>query len=257
MKGEGYWGVFGKAPDNTGIGVRGAGDIGVLGSSNNGNNSAAVVAINDSPVGGSYGVYASTDSPSGRSIAGTNNVGGYAAYFIGKVTVDGNMEVTGTLTKPAGSFKIDHPLDPENKYLYHSFVESPDMKNIYDGVVMLDENGEALVTMPEWFEALNQEFRYQLTAIGAAMPNLYVSQKMEGNTFGIAGGVPGMEVSWQVTGIRHDPYAVENRIPIEEDKPQDEVGTFLYPQGYGLSEEFGVNYDLDLMTELELPPVTD
>ena len=55
----------------------------------------------------------------------------------------GDVDVTGTLTKSAGSFKIDHPLDPENKYLSHSFVESPDMMNIYNGNVVLDATGEA------------------------------------------------------------------------------------------------------------------
>jgi hypothetical protein len=40
------------------------------------------------------------------------------------------------------------------------------MKNLYDGVVRLDGNGEAAVELPQWFDALNQEFRYQLTAIG-------------------------------------------------------------------------------------------
>ena len=56
---------------------------------------------------------------------------------------------------------IDHPLDPANKYLYHSFVESPDMKNIYDGVITTDANGDATVVMPDYFEALNKDFRYQ------------------------------------------------------------------------------------------------
>jgi hypothetical protein len=81
--------------------------------------------------------------------------------------LEGNVTVTGTLHKGGGSFKIDHPLDPANKYLSHSFVESPDMKNIYDGVTVLDENGEAEITLPDWFSALNKDFSYQLTAIGA------------------------------------------------------------------------------------------
>ncbi|HZS45939.1 MAG TPA: hypothetical protein VFC63_12620, partial [Blastocatellia bacterium] len=63
------------------------------------------------------------------------------------------VQILGTLSKAAGSFKIDHPLEPDKKYLYHSFVESPDMKNIYDGVVVLDRRGQAVVTLPDWFEA--------------------------------------------------------------------------------------------------------
>ena len=84
------------------------------------------------------------------------NGGGYAGKFYG------NVEINGTLSKSAGTFKIDHPLDPENKYLYHSFVESPDMMNVYNGNVLLDNNGEAVVKLSDWFEALNMEFRYQL-----------------------------------------------------------------------------------------------
>jgi len=140
---------------------------------------------------------------------------------------NGNVTIVGTLSKGAGSFKIDHPLDPENKYLYHSFVESPDMMNIYNGNVILDERGEAVVLLPEWFEALNQEFRYQLTCLHGFAP-VYIDEEISGNRFKIAGGKPGIKVSWQVTGIRHDAYASAHRIPVEEAKPAEERGTLLY-----------------------------
>jgi hypothetical protein len=160
--------------------------------------------------------------------------------FAGNVGVAGNLTVSGTLQKGSGSFKIDHPLDPENKYLYHSFVESPDMKNIYDGVVQLDEQGEAEVHLPSWFEALNKDFRYQLTAIGAAAPNLHVSRKIHNNQFWIAGGEPGMEISWQITGTREDAYAKTHRIPVEEQKPVAERGHYLHPDAFGLSSDRGI-----------------
>ena len=159
---------------------------------------------------------------------------GVAGEFLGDVTISGN------LSKGGGSFKIDHPLDPANKYLYHSFVESPDMKNIYDGVVTLDSNGEGVVTLPDWFSALNRDFRYLLTPIGAPAPNLFIAEKIAGNRFRIAGGQPGMEVSWQVTGIRQDAYANKNRIPVEEDKPETERGFFLHPAAFGQPEEKNV-----------------
>jgi hypothetical protein len=139
-----------------------------------------------------------------------------AASFIG------NVGVVGTLTKSAGSFRIDHPLDPEGKYLSHSFVESPDMMNVYNGNVTLDAGGRATVQLPEYFEALNRDFRYQLTAVGAPGPNLYIAEGVKQNGFRIAGGRPYAHVSWQVTGVRQDAYADAHRIRVEEDKPRKE-----------------------------------
>lgn len=156
------------------------------------------------------------------------------SQFTGQAIFDGNVSVLGTLTKGGGSFKIDHPLDPANKYLLHSFVESPDMMNIYNGVVTLDSRGRAEVKLPSYFEALNQDFRYQLTPLGAFAP-VYVSGKVKNNSFRIAGGRPGMEVSWQVTGIRHDVFANANRITVEEEKTPQEKGHYLYPALFGHS----------------------
>ncbi|HEY6251224.1 MAG TPA: hypothetical protein VI685_14800, partial [Candidatus Angelobacter sp.] len=133
----------------------------------------------------------------------------------------GDLWVQGTLYKQAGSFRIDHPLDPEHKYLLHSFVESPDMKNIYDGIAILDSKGRAEITLPPYFEALNQDFRYQLTCIGRAAP-VFVAKEIKANHFVIAGGKPGQKISWQVTGVRHDTYANTHRIAVEEEKPHPE-----------------------------------
>lgn len=204
--------------------------------------------------GANSGVYGRTASTDGRGVYGwaeatsgtnygvygrTSSASGYAGYF------QGNLRTTATLTKAAGSFKIDHPLDPANQYLSHSFVESPDMMNLYNGNAVLDAQGEATVILPEWFEALNQDFRYQLTPVGAAMPNLYVAQKVQDNTFRIAGGVPGMEVSWMVTGIRHDAYANAHRIPVEEQKPAEERGLYLHPTELGQPAELGLDHQRD------------
>jgi hypothetical protein len=149
------------------------------------------------------------------------------------LSVQGNADVTGTLTKGGGSFKIDHPVDPENKYLYHSFVESPDMKNIYDGTVILDGDGRATVELPDWFEALNRDYRYQLTAIGGPAPELHISREVKDRTFSIAGGKRDQKVSWQVTGIRQDAWANANRIQVEVDKKAEDRGRYLHPELFG------------------------
>jgi hypothetical protein len=155
--------------------------------------------------------------------------GKISSEFGGPIFVQGDLNVSGNFSKGSGSFKIDHPLDPANKYLYHSFVESPDMMNIYNGLVILDKHGKAVVQLPDYFQALNQDFRYQLTAIGTPGPKLYVASEIAGNQFAIAGGKPGAKVSWQVTGIRHDAYADAHRIQVEEDKGK-ERGTYLHPE---------------------------
>jgi hypothetical protein len=115
------------------------------------------------------------------------------------------------------------------------------MKNIYDGVVALDASGEAVVTMPEWFGALNRDFRYQLTCIGGFAP-VYIAEEVANNQFKISGGKPGMKVSWQVTGTRQDVWANAHRIPVEEAKRVDERGTYLHPELYGAPETSAVGW---------------
>jgi hypothetical protein len=153
------------------------------------------------------------------------------------LSVGGNASITGLLSKGAGSFKIDHPLDPAHKYLYHSFVESPDMMNVYNGTVALNRDGQARVELPDWFEALNRDFRYQLTAVGAPAPNLHISSKVADGAFSIAGGNEGQEVSWQVTGIRQDAFANAHRIVVEVDKPAEDHGRYLHPELFGKGDE--------------------
>jgi len=183
------------------------------------NSGGASVAINDA-ASSEFRVVKTSDGINYSVLARVDSAGNQ--------TVNGNMSVIGTLSKGAGSFKIDHPLDPANKYLYHSFVESPDMKNIYDGVVILDEKGEADVTLSDWFEALNENFRYQLSCIGGWAP-VYIAHEIERGRFRIAGGKQGMKISWQVTGVRHDAFAVAHRVPVVQAKPATERGHYLYP----------------------------
>jgi hypothetical protein len=250
-----YIGVRGWSYTNIGVSGQSKSAIGVDGYSDS---YTAVRGESYSGIGvhgysdSSYGMYGA--SSSGVGVYGYSN-SGYAAYL------DGRVYIRGPLSKPGGSFKIDHPLDPANKYLSHSFVESPDMKNVYDGVVVLDNKGEAVIDLPDWFAALNKDFRYQLTAIGAPGPNLYIAEEISEMTattnyidsssnnnnsshFKIAGGTSGTKVSWQVTGIRKDPWANAHRIHVEENKPAKEQGYYLHPDVYGQPEEKGISHIL-------------
>ena len=228
--GSGQWqGVFGTSTIGTGV-VGSGGTYGVSGFSATGTgvhgtgDLVGVVGIGTGLTGSGVGVSASGGI--GLQASGTHYAGTFA----------GDVSISGTLTKGGGSFKIDHPLDPANGYLSHSFVESPDMMNVYNGNVMLNDDGEAWVTLPGWFEALNRDFRYQLTAMGAPGPNLYVASEVSGNRFKIAGGTPNGRVSWQVTGIRQDAWANAHRIAVEENKPDAERGTYLHPKEHGQPE---------------------
>ncbi len=167
---------------------------------------------------------------------GSVSVGTLTAGSTNGLRVGGNANIDGAISKGGGSFKIDHPLDPENQFLYHSFVESPDMMNVYNGNVMLDSSGEAWVELPDYFVALNREFRYQLTAVGQPGPSLFIAEKIAANQFRISGGAPGMEVSWQVTGVRQDPWAEQNRIPVEVEKTDDEKGRYLHAEAWGIED---------------------
>jgi hypothetical protein len=113
------------------------------------------------------------------------------------------------------------------------------MMNVYNGVVVLDEKGEATVELPSYFGTLNKDFRYQLTCIGGFAP-VYVSEEIHANRFSIAGGKPGLKVSWQVTGIRQDAWANAHRIQVEVEKSPTEKGKFLYPVELGHPASEGI-----------------
>jgi trimeric autotransporter adhesin len=223
------YGVYGSTVSPAGTAVYGTatGGTGVAGGSS-GATGYGVYGANNATSGNAIGVYGNSSSATGIGVSANATAGGTALLaiatgggtagkFTGPVVINGNLTVNGTVSKLGGSFRIDHPLDPEHKYLYHSFVESPDMMNIYNGVVTLSHRGDAVVTLPEWFEALNRDFRYQLTCIGGFAP-VYVASEVSGNQFKIGGGKAGMKISWQVTGIRKDAFANEHRIPVEENK---------------------------------------
>jgi hypothetical protein len=238
-------GVTGVDISNPAVGSFGLDQAGVMGTTIMHTGVIGVAQLNNPGVAGSFHKLNDASPFGDTTHVNLCPSGAIAANFFGNVNINpaaspgtglGNLSVAGTLSKGGGSFKIDHPLDPENKYLYHSFVESPDMMNVYNGNVVLDAHGEALVELPDWFEALNSDFRYQLTSIGRFSP-VYVAEEIAGNRFRIAGGRPGGKVSWQVTGIRQDAFARAHRIPVEVEKVGEEKGRYLHPAEHGVPEE--------------------
>jgi hypothetical protein len=206
---------------------------------------AFIVPYNESPktltkiVGGNQAGFATVFpvTPTSEVRTVTATIAGNLAVNLDGSNAGGNLAVAGNLSVAgAKNFKIDDPLDPANKYLYHTSVESPDMMNLYNGVIKLNSRGEAWVQLPSYFQALNQSFRYQLTSLGRPQSQLYIAHEVSRNRFKIAGGVPWARVSWQVTGIRHDAYAEAHRSPVEIDKPAEERGHYLHPELFGESQ---------------------
>ncbi|HUH62377.1 MAG TPA: hypothetical protein VLZ50_05235 [Terracidiphilus sp.] len=252
--GTGVWGIS-SATTGYGYGVYGQSNTGtgVFGKTTAGGQNG-VVAVNRATAGYSNGIYVDTSSGAGVGAWIDNAAGGY--ILVGAVKnngvhqfhVDGggngrfagDLDVVGNVSKAGGSFKIDDPLDPANKYLYHSFVESPDMKNIYDGTVTTDAKGLATVVLPRYFEALNRDFRYQLTVMGQ-FAQAIVDKEIAGNRFVIRTSKPNVRVSWQVTGIRQDPWANAHRIPNEETKSAKDRGYYLHPELYGAGPDKSIN----------------
>jgi hypothetical protein len=254
------YGVSGYTPSIAGVGVLGTAyassgnTTGVIGSTVSPNGIGAFG--NSTSTSGGTGVQGQTESASGGAagifvahgggglilsgLAGSSYKGVFSVDAAGNGFYAGNLNVTGKLTKGGGSFKIDHPLDPANKYLSHSFVESPDMMNVYNGNITSDRHGLATVNLPEYFEALNGDFRYQLTVIGQ-FAQAIVAKKIAANRFVIRTSKANVEVSWQVTGIRRDAYANMYRIPVEEDKAAGEQGYYLHPEVFGQPESKSIS----------------
>ena len=240
--GEGHAGQFNGTPTGvTGVSDKG---VGVRGDSQTGNGVQGLtlgdgygvtgVHFSTEPGSGVFGLsvlgsgvegFTYSDEPDTAAVRGQATRGGLAGLFVGDV------KVTGRITKGGGGFHIDHPLDPQNKTLTHSFVESPEMLNVYSGTVTTDSDGTARVRLPDYFDALNLDVRYQLTTVGS-FARVMVSEEVDGNEFAIASDEPNVKVCWQVTGVRHDAWAQKHRIQVEHDKPESEQGRYLHPDAF-------------------------
>lgn len=229
--------------------------VGVLGSATGTGSlfSMGVLGIGYSGSTNTYGLYGYTDGGLTNNYAigvlgdvgfTGSLVGDYAGYF------NGDLETSGFLTKAGGTFKIDHPLDPANKYLYHSFVESPDMLNIYNGNATTDANGMVTVSLPAYFEVENIDFKYQLTCIGQ-FAQAIVKEEVANNQFVIQTDKPNVKVSWQVTGVRNDKWAQSRRVVAEVEKKGPEKGKYLHPELFGQprSQSIGSVISLDMKAQ--------
>jgi trimeric autotransporter adhesin len=165
---------------------------------------------------------------------------GFALFGLGNARVTGDLTAQGLATSAGARYRIDHPSNAApDRSLSHALVGSSEWKNVYDGSVLCDPSGEALVELPAWFGRLNQDARIQLTPVGSYSP-VYVAQKVSGNRFRIAGGTPGQEVHWLITATRKDRWAQAHPLRVEERKRGVEAGRLLHPEERGAAATRGV-----------------
>ncbi len=279
-------GVFGEATAESGVtyGVRGEAHSSALGTGVHGRGGLIGVAGEVLAASGTtVGVLGQTASTSGRGVRGfatsstgtsfgvygeANSTSGRGVYGLASSSNVNARGVVGQATSPAvavyavgdtgasgtKAFEIDHPLDPANKYLRHYSTEAPEPINFYSGNTVLDEAGQAWVDLPDYFEAINRDFRYQLTTIGGWAP-VFIALKVENNRFLIAGGQPGLEVSWRVEAIRNDAYVRAYGAPVEIDKPAEVRGRYIHPELFGQPREMGIYHHAAMPEPIETAEV--
>ncbi len=234
----GGYGVVGLATSGSAIAGFSNSSEGVYGESSTG---AGVLGVNSGSVG-ALG-YPSTSTQHSYGVYGHQGSGefDYAGFFDGIVYVTQKIYATELVEHAGAAMRIDHPLDPANKYLIHSSVESSERTNLYSGNIITDASGSADVELPGYFETLNVDYRYQLTTIGQQAQS-WIENEISNNHFTIKTDKPNVKVSWQVTGVRNDPYAKTHPFVVEQEKEEKDKGKYLRPELFGQQEEKGINY---------------
>ncbi len=209
-------------------------DPGIEGRNNFGNNNSVAVLGNFNVIGTFDGIGVRGQStPSAGWGFGVYGEGNFYGVFS-----QGDLGASGVKT-----FIIDHPLEPETKSLKHFSIESNEVLNIYRGVGKFDNNGNCIIQLPDYYNSINIEESYNLTAIGKAMPNIFISKKINSEgKFEISGGIKGYEVSWSVYAKRNDKY-VQNHPEKTKDvitKKQYQKGKFWDPISWNKEKDKGI-----------------
>jgi hypothetical protein len=204
------------------------------------NNARAIIGqhTNTTTNVSAYSVYGYMDR--GANSTGTNWAVGVYGYNPRAGTNDWAVYSAGWFGATAGKgFFIDHPLDPENKYLLHATVEGPEPYNLYRGVATTDASGRAVVHLPDYFEAANKDFSYYLQPIGT-FAQVIVEEDVRNNEFVIRTDKPNVKVSWMVVATRNDPYMRYFWKPTVIEKSPEQRGKYLIPQVYGKDDSYGI-----------------
>jgi hypothetical protein len=146
------------------------------------------------------GVAEWVDAPAGATgpagptgAAGTNGING----------VDGATGATGPPgpVGPQGQQGDPGPAGPQGPPGFIGGGNGGSTLNLYGGNVTTDAQGNAMIQMPNHFNAANSDFRYQLTVIGDTFAQAIVSSRIAQNQFRIKTNLPNITVSWQVVSV--------------------------------------------------------
>jgi hypothetical protein len=245
------------AQTTAGYGVYGSSALG-YGVGGNSTSSYGVTAYSEN----NDGLVAQTNHPdhaaiSARNLTGTSyallGASPYTIYatgsnFMNALTIGTDLAVLGTAylanlsCSGNKNFVIDHPLDPANKTLTHSCIESNERLLMYSGTVVTDDNGNATVQLPSYFEALNINYRYQLTVVGREFAQARVENEISNNQFSIKTDKPQIKICWEVMGDRNDAYCKAHPFVVEQEKKPEERGKYLMPELFGQPKEMRIGY---------------
>ena len=177
----------------------------------------------------------------------------------GKLTLNGNVCITGTLSHNASlTTRIDHPQNPTQQFLDHSTVVAPQPINMYTGRIITNEKGYATVELPNYFEFINTDYNYHLTVIGK-FAQAIIAEEIYNNQFIIQTSEPNVKVSWQITGQRDDAYHQEHLFQTVSPKTGWDKGKLLYePQRQQpYSKEGQMHWQKTLTTLPTLSPIKE
>lgn len=187
----------------------------------------------------------------------TSVAGSDGGWFVSAATTGDGVGVIGSTGSGAGygvqsfgrfmstgtkAFRIDHPLEPETKFLSHYCSEGPEPMNVYSGAITTGTDGFASVELPDYFASINRDPRIQLTVddSGEDFVMVKVVGGIQDNAFRVRTSKPGVKVYWQVSGVRNDKYMQRYGAPVEIEKSPTEVGRYQHPELYDAEPSQGL-----------------
>ncbi|HMS56283.1 MAG TPA: hypothetical protein PKA27_12865 [Fimbriimonadaceae bacterium] len=244
--------AFGHSGGLQAIGSRStAGSVGVHGITQSTTGYGVLGTFSDvggTPGSPAYGIYGLVDRDGDRALIGDSDITSGSGYGVFGDTDGVGIAVyaSGSFAASGGkAFRIDHPMDPENKYLFHYCTEGPEPLLEYSGTITTSASGYAWVELPEYFAEINRDLRYQLTVVDQTgeFTMAIVSKKVQNNRFQIRTSRPEVEVCWEVKGVRNDAYMRHYGAPVVTDKADNERGLFEHPELYGYGRDRAFPHD--------------